>query len=180
MKNLFKVLASLVLLLMLVACGGEDTTTAATTETVDQAPVFAGVEDVTVYRGDEDFDLLEGITANDAEDGDLTESITVTSDSEFTVYSDEGDYTITVSVSDTTGNTVTESYVITLDLTEEQEKMFSDVADIQLDVDNLVLPSTGANGTQFYWVTDTPDVITRNGYVINPGLGCDPVTVTMS
>ena len=72
MKNMRKVLAMLLavaMLLSLAACGpkGENT-----------APQITGVKDLTV-QAESEIDVLAGITATDAEDGDLTSMITVES-----------------------------------------------------------------------------------------------------
>jgi hypothetical protein len=192
MKKLLRIAVSVAILFSFIGCDrstttaettADVTTIATTTEvttelvTVDQAPVFTGVQDITVNRGDEDFDLLSDIVATDAEDGDLTEAITYETDLDF--YG-SGDYTVTLTVVDSAEHTVTETFTVTLTLTDNQVNLLADVAEISLDVNDLTLPSTGENGTQFYWVTDTPEVITRRGYIINPGLGCDPATVTMT
>ncbi|KAB7791075.1 immunoglobulin-like domain-containing protein [Bifidobacterium leontopitheci] len=64
------------------------------------APVFKGVEDVTLDYG-ADFDPLAGVTATDDVDGDVTAGIKV----EGTVDTKKaGDYTITYTVSDKAGN----------------------------------------------------------------------------
>lgn len=187
MKNLFKIVVSVALLFSFIGCDRNATTettvaittTEVTTElvSVDQDPVFSGVEDVDVNRGDEDFDVLSGITATDAEDGNLTSAITYETNFD---YNGSGDYDVVLTVVDSAGNTVTETFVVTIVLSENEANLLADVAEISLDVNNLILPSSGANGSKFYWVTDTPEVITRRGYIINPGLGCDPVTVTMT
>ena len=67
------------------------------TEESNKAPVFAGVGDATVVVGDT-FDVLAGVTANDAEDGNLTSSIVVTSNNVNTSF--EGVYTVVYAVKD--------------------------------------------------------------------------------
>ncbi|MGL6184468.1 MAG: glycosyl hydrolase family 18 protein [Clostridium chrysemydis] len=77
---------------------------------VNSAPVLSGVLDKTI-KVNEDFDKLQGITATDKEDGDLTSKIKV----EGTVdTSKEGKYTLTYKVSDKEGLTTTKNRVITV------------------------------------------------------------------
>ena len=64
MMNIRKALAlllSLVMVLSLAACGSGENT----------APKITGVMDQTIEAGSE-FSALEGVTASDAEDGDIT------------------------------------------------------------------------------------------------------------
>lgn len=73
MKKTFALILSSVLALgALAGCapeeGGENT-----------APVITGVEDTATTVAGEEFDALDGVTASDEEDGDLTASITVES-----------------------------------------------------------------------------------------------------
>ena len=70
MKNIRKILAlilSLAMVLSMAACGGNGENT---------APAINGVADQTVEAGSE-FDALAGVTATDAEDGDITSLITI-------------------------------------------------------------------------------------------------------
>ncbi len=74
MKKLNKILAlalCLTMALSLAACGDGDNAD-------NTAPSISGVADQAVEAGSE-FDALAGVTATDAEDGDLTSMITVTS-----------------------------------------------------------------------------------------------------
>lgn len=104
----------------LVACVKDTTTTTTTTSgtttstAANTNPVFAGVGNVTIYVGDE-FDPLEGVTASDAEDGDVTANITVagTVDTE-----NDGTYTLTYTVTDSDGGVATATRTVTvLDVT---------------------------------------------------------------
>ncbi len=72
------------------------------TATSNEKPVIEGVNDITIKIGDY-INIMEGISATDKEDGDLTSKIMV-------VYNDldrlkEGNYTITYSVTDSDLNT---------------------------------------------------------------------------
>ncbi len=75
MKKVFAILLSLLMLLSVVACGGQ---TGPAPSGENQKPVIKGVQDATVEAG-QSFDALAGVTATDAEDGDVTGLITVES-----------------------------------------------------------------------------------------------------
>ena len=76
----------------------------------NQPPVLHGVADLTLTVGD-NFDKLAGVTATDAEDGDLTSRIAVTGD----VNTDAaGKYELVYSVTDSQGLTVEKKRTITV------------------------------------------------------------------
>ncbi|WP_238567703.1 DUF5011 domain-containing protein [Bifidobacterium stellenboschense] len=79
-----------------------------TTDTT--APVFKGVDDVTVDFGAA-FDPLAGVTASDDVDGDVTSSITVEGAVDT---SKAGDYMLTYTVSDKAGNKATATRKVTV------------------------------------------------------------------
>jgi hypothetical protein len=62
---------------------------------------WSGLENVQIVRGDE-VDLLEGITATDSIDGDLTTDIEITDDGDFSTHL-AGGYTVTYQVTNSTG-----------------------------------------------------------------------------
>ncbi|MDY0010934.1 MAG: DUF5011 domain-containing protein, partial [Candidatus Izemoplasmatales bacterium] len=155
-------------------------TTAAPT-TLDIAPVFSGVVDRTVEKGASKFNLLEGITINDDFDTNLLSQVVVTGQVDLTTV---GEYPITLTVTDVAGNEVSASFVVTV-IPSAQETMAMEDADaISLTLDssgNYVLPTSGSiNKSQIIWTTDRSDIITRRGFVIKPGIGEDPVTVTLT
>ncbi|ERJ11137.1 immunoglobulin-like domain-containing protein [Haloplasma contractile] len=76
------------------------------------APTFSGVKDRTVRVGVNAFDPLEGITANDTNDGELTEHIEISGDYDLGKH---GDYTLTLKVKDESGNEKTTTYTLTVD-----------------------------------------------------------------
>ncbi|WP_439148294.1 immunoglobulin-like domain-containing protein, partial [Vibrio sp.] len=80
-----------------------ETTKARTVEVYSQKPVFEGVSDTTVILGTT-FDPMAGVTANDAEDGDLTSAITHTGSVDV---NEMGNYTLVYSVTDSAHQTVT-------------------------------------------------------------------------
>jgi len=109
------------LLVGVVACQtttATTTTTSATTTTTTTAananPVLAGVGNVTIYVGDE-FNPLAGVTATDAEDGNVTANITVSGTVDTTT---DGVYTLTYTVTDNhSGSTTVTRTVTVLDVT---------------------------------------------------------------
>ena len=68
-------------------------------------PVFSGVDDTTIDRG-EAFDPLEGVSATDNVDGSVTSSIMTTGAVDVSL---PGAYTVTYSVTDAARNTATAS-----------------------------------------------------------------------
>lgn len=116
MKNIRKILAlilSLAMVLSLAACGGNGENT---------APVIDGVADQTVEAGSE-FDALAGVSATDAEDGDITSLITVEATPALNFKNGKatpetaGSYELVYSVTDKNGETV-EAYA-TLTVTKQ-------------------------------------------------------------
>ena len=116
MKNMRKALAlllSLIMVLSLAACGGNGENT---------APEIIGVADQSVEAGSE-FNALAGVTASDAQDGDITAKISVTATPELTFKNGKatpdkaGSYELVYSVTDKGGETV-EAYA-TLTVTKQ-------------------------------------------------------------
>jgi ABC-type oligopeptide transport system substrate-binding subunit len=107
----FLVVLTLVLAgLVLIACKpGEETV-------VDASPVFAGVGAVTIEPYDE-FDPLAGVTATDAEDGNLTTAINVKSNNLDNAVI--GTYEIVYEVVDSAGNRTTVTRTVNVALAEE-------------------------------------------------------------
>lgn len=81
-----------------------------TVDNVNKRPVIYGADNKTISLG-EKFDKMEGITANDKEDGDLTSKITVTGDIDV---NKEGVYTLIYSVTDSANSTATVERKITV------------------------------------------------------------------
>ncbi len=83
---------------------GNTTTAKRVVEVFSELPVFAGLDRLVVKLGNA-FDPMVGVTASDAEDGDLTDRIEVISNPVNT--SVMGTYTVEYSVTDSAGQTVT-------------------------------------------------------------------------
>ena len=117
LKKLFALLLALVMILTLAACK-KDEEDAADNNADNTAPVISGVHDLSVQAGSE-IDLLEGVTANDAEDGDLTAKITIEPTPEMDIKNGKavppaaGDYELTFSVTDNGGKTTQEYATLT-------------------------------------------------------------------
>src|SRR5699024_2483098 len=82
----------------------------------NQAQVFSGVADKTVDF-ESDFDLLDGVTAHDKEDGDVTDKIVVDGNVDT---SKVGKTDVTYSVTDSHGKTTKETVTITVKVTDAQ------------------------------------------------------------
>lgn len=104
MKKVFSLVLGLIFVFVLVGCNQE------VSENVE--PTFSGVQAEHIIDLGQTFDALDGVSANDEEDGDITSSIIVTTLPDLTVTGGEmtpdnvGDYYITYSVTDSSGATV--------------------------------------------------------------------------
>jgi len=121
----------------LVVSGGgsvEDTT----------APVLTGVEDVTILKG-ETFDPREGVMANDFVDGDVTESIVLSTWNWQTVnFNNVGIYPVTYTVSDAAGN----------ERVVERVVIVTTPSTMVWDSTNLVVNGTFDAGVWGTWMAD--------------------------
>ena len=191
MKKVFFMFLMVFGLFGIMACGPNETkapttiapTTTATTDVEDLSPVFVGVKDISVEKGTnpEDFNLLEGITVTDDIDENLIESVVITGSVNFNV---PNDYTISLTVIDSGGNEISETFVVTVVLSDAELKALADIDAFELKQDeegNYILPKSGSiNKSQIIWRTDRPDLLTKSGYVIKPGIGEDPATVKLT
>lgn len=118
MKKFLLVLFLLTSALVLVACNGEEpvpTTPSTEIPVADLAPILSGVTDAVINLGDE-FNVLAGVTATDAVDGNLTSQIKVWPTSVDS--SQLGETPIFYSVTDSKGQTTTAFRVVTVALRE--------------------------------------------------------------
>lgn len=120
MKKALALLLCLLMLASLAACGGKDAAPAASGD--NQKPVISGVQDGTVEAG-HSFDAMAGVTASDAEDGDITALITVEASPALDFKGGKatpetaGSYELVYAVTDAAGET-TEAYA-TLTVTRQ-------------------------------------------------------------
>lgn len=110
-RRIFCVLLALVMTFSLVACVNEPA--------ANEKPIITGVKDLTVQAGSE-INVLSGVTASDAEDGDLTSMIAVESTPVLTFKNGKvtpekaGSYELTYTVTDKNGETVSEYATLTV------------------------------------------------------------------
>ena len=125
MKHLKKFMFVLVFLftLVLVASCGEEKKT-------DTEPVINGAVDKEIEKNSK-FAALEGITATDAEDGDLTEQIEISGRVNTNVV---GSYPITYTVYDSDGNMATVTITIKVVLIDSQAPMIYGVSNKEIIV----------------------------------------------
>ncbi len=81
---------------------------------ITDAPVFSGITDVTITAGDV-FDQLQGITATDINDGDVTSDIVVSGTFDATT---AGIYTLTYTVTNAAGLVTTVTRTVTVNTIE--------------------------------------------------------------
>jgi multiple sugar transport system substrate-binding protein len=108
---------------------------------VDEAPVIEGLDPITIKIG-ESYDLMDGVTATDAEDGDLTDEISTqgTVDNQT-----QGTYTITYIVMDSAKNVTEEER--TVSVTVGEAPVFSGVADRTVTFEVPFNPLNGVSAT---------------------------------
>lgn len=111
MRKILSVLLSLAMLFSLVACVSEPA--------ANEKPTITGVKDLTVQAGTE-IDVLAGVTAADAEDGDLTSMIAIEATPALTFKNGKatpekaGAYELTYTVTDKAGESVSEYATLTV------------------------------------------------------------------
>ncbi|HAX72310.1 MAG TPA: chitinase, partial [Firmicutes bacterium] len=112
-------------------------------EKENKAPVISGVKDTTITLG-EVFNVLDGVTAYDEEDGDLTSSIVVEGSVDSNV---GGRYTLTYSVTDSKGLTTVVNVVITV---KDPNADTFDLTKVYLAGDTVIF--NGETYTAKWWV----------------------------
>ncbi|MDD9157142.1 DUF5011 domain-containing protein [Aliivibrio sp. S4TY2] len=104
------VLGDNVLTYSVIDSDGNETKQARNVEVYSALPEFSGVANTTVKIGTE-FNALAGVKATDAEDGDLTSTITLEGSVDTTT---AGKYTLTYTVKDSADQTVTATRTVTV------------------------------------------------------------------
>ncbi len=141
MKKLLAILLSVLMLASFAACSGNGNTPSAQG---GSKPEIKGVHDLTVEAG-QSVDTLEGVTATDAEDGDLTAMITIESSPSLSFKGGKatpetaGTYELVYSVTDSSGETA-EAYA-TLTATKQTAE-----AVLLKEFDFTTLEATDAHG----------------------------------
>lgn len=107
MKRLLSILLALSLTLALVACGEKEEETP---DVVNEAAVIEGLSDVNIQAGEE-FDPLAGVSASDAEDGNITANIQVSGDFDVNT---PGTYEVVYTVKDSAGEMTTATRSLTV------------------------------------------------------------------
>lgn len=81
---------------------------------VDQAPTISFADDLHLHLGQKSFNLMEGVSAHDVEDGDLTNKVVYANTVDINT---EGTYQVTYQVTDSAGHktSVTRDVVVTND-----------------------------------------------------------------
>ncbi|EUJ28749.1 putative peptidoglycan linked protein [Listeria grayi FSL F6-1183] len=95
---------------------GNITTKTITVTVKNNSQPTINANDKTIKVGDT-FNPLSGVTATDAEDGDLTSKVKVTANTVNTAVA--GTYTVTYSVTDSDGNTVTKTITVSVEAKED-------------------------------------------------------------
>jgi len=151
-----------------------------TNETDETAPVISGMREIKVGVDSTTVNYLDGITANDGVDGDITANITV--DSSAVDLSTLGTYAVTLTISDAAGNSTTETFNVVVE-PDYESVVKADLAAVVMPTTidgNIDIPKWGDDGSWFYWSSSHPQYISTSGFVINPPLNSDPVDVTLT
>lgn len=108
-------------------------------------PIFSGIDDITLNVNDS-FNPLDGVSATDKEDGDVTKDIVV-DDSKLQLDT-PGVYTVSYSVADSDSNTTTADRKVTVSSSTSNGKpTFDGVNDITLNVNDRFNPLDGITAT---------------------------------
>lgn len=130
LKKLLVPVMSASLLLTITACTDGEENGNGSSEVIGTAPVITGVVSKSILQNSK-FIPIEGITATDAEDGDLTDEIKISgSVKTYTV----GDYPLTYSVTDSHGNTTSVECIITVELNDESAPTINGVANTTIEL----------------------------------------------
>lgn len=153
MKKLLLVTSFMLLAVILVGCVDKTTTTTTQTTTTtttttsqtptDNDPVISGVDDVTIEKNSV-FVPLQGVTATDVEDGDLTSAIQYSGNVNPNAV---GTYTATYTVTDSDGNVTVEERTVTVIFTDTAAPLITGTANKTIYVGESFNPITGVSAT---------------------------------
>ncbi|HOI84616.1 MAG TPA: extracellular solute-binding protein [Acholeplasmataceae bacterium] len=162
MKKVFILITVLFIGLGLVACTTEET------PVEDAAPTISGVAAASIKIG-EAFDPYAGVTANDAEDGNLTDEISVQG---FVDNTEQGTYTLTYVVMDSAKNVTRVNRTVTV--TVGEAPVFAGVGNVTVTFEQPFNPRQGVsvtdvedgNLTAFFTVTGSVNVSLVGTYTL--------------
>ncbi|MFC7407031.1 immunoglobulin-like domain-containing protein [Georgenia alba] len=119
------------------------TVTVTEPEPTNTPPTLEGVDATTVAEG-EDFDPMAGVTATDAEDGDVTDQVEVTGEVDTTT---PGEYELTYTVTDSDGSTVTATRVVTVTAAPNTAPALEGIVDAEITEGDDFDPMAGVTAT---------------------------------
>ncbi len=111
--------------------------------TVDAAPVITGADDVTIAQGSV-FDPMQGVSASDAEDGDLTSEISVSGTVDTNT---PGVYVLTYAVTDSDNQTTEVEREVTVAAPGNTPPVISGVANKTINVGDPFDPMQGVSAS---------------------------------
>ena len=144
------------------------------------APNIFGTSTIYFVIGGTTPDYLNGITASDNYDGDVTSSIVV--DASKVNLSSAGNYVITYSVKDSSDKSKSVNATVVVVSQATANNLETDVAAIDLGspvTTNITLPTAGANGTTYTWTTLDPYYVSSKGKIVRPAVGEGDLEVTL-
>ncbi len=177
-KLIQSVFISFGFIFLLVACSPSDVDDTSGKDTpVNDTPIISGAVDIEFEPGDSyEIPYLDGVTAEDDVDGDITSLITVNTD-EVNLY-EVGVYEITYTVTDNDNFTASTKVFVYVgkQLIEDTKE---DLLAINFD-DELTFQRVGDNGTFFIWRSSNSRVMSNKGFVAPPPIGSGPETIIMT
>lgn len=144
------------------------------------SPVISGTSNLTFERGTTDPNYLEGVSAIDNLDGDITSSIIV--DSSEVDLDTPGVYNLTFSVSDAAGNETEVTITVTITGLTDLEMVMQDVAAYEanqmISANQINLSKRGQNyQSSITWRVSHPN-ISSEGIILPLHIGEEPEIVT--
>ncbi len=158
---------------------GNTATATVTVRVVDRVEPTLEAENLTVYLGEEP-DYLSGVTATDEVDGDLTDEVRVNSTK--VDLETPGQYEVTYSVSDSSGNSASCTATVTVAQQPAQEVALSRtqlyLAGNEYEQLEAAISPTDWEGTIVWTSSDTSVATVSDGLVVWAGQGTCTITAT--